>query len=123
MEGGNILWGVFAYIRHCPIPFWVTSPHDAVIPTSSVYVRVSNGGGLIAFLEPFSHNRTASIHGDRAFVRVANNEILTAFLMPEDVPVDQYRAPRLYVRMPNHNYTLYAAALLHIDGHRPDWLH
>ena len=122
MDGGNIVWGNLTYIKHCPTPYWVTSPH---IPDNSyvrAYIRMSHGDGLLSFLDPFPYNRGLNIHGDRAFIRVANNEILTAFLKPENHPLNQYMGPRLYVRMPNHNHTLYSATFRYIDGYRPDWL-
>ena len=122
MEGGNVLSGDLTYLRHCPTPFWVTSPQTAVISTVSVYIRVSHGAGLLGFLQPYSYNRGPNIHGDRAFIRVANNEILTAFLEPDNQTLNQYMGPRFYVRMPNHNHILYSATLRYVDGHRPDWL-
>ena len=121
MEGGNILKGDLTYIRHCPPPFWVIW-HTANNFSERAYVRVSHGGGLLAFLHPFPYNRGSSIHGDRGFVRTANNEILTAFLKPDNHTLDQRTEPLLYVRMPNHNHTVYSGALQYIDGSRPDWL-
>ena len=123
MTGGNILRGYFVYLRNCPIPFWVVSPEHA-LPIERAYIREPYGGegGLLAFLQPFPHNHASNIHGDRAFIRRSNNEIFTAFLTPDNHILDEYMEPRLYVRMPNHNFTLYSAPLQHIDGHRPNWL-
>ena len=122
MEGGNILRGDLTYIRNCPTPLWVTSPHTADNSSVRAYVRVSHGGGLLAFLHPFPYNRGANIHGDRGFIRTADDDIFTAFLEPDNHTLSEYMEPRLYVRMPNHNHTLYSATLRYIDGHRPDWL-
>ena len=121
MEGGNILRGNLTYIRDCPTPFWVIW-HTGTTISERAYVRVSHGGGLLAFLHPFPYNHGSSIHGDRGFVRTVNNEILTAFLKPDNHTLNEYMGPRLYVRMSNHNNTLYSATLRYIDGYRPHWL-
>ena len=121
MAGGSIIMGYLTFIRNS-IPLWVTSPLTGDISTPRAYVRVPHRGGLIAFLHAFPHDRASNIHGDRGFLRTANNEILTAFLKPHNQTLDVRRGARLYIRMPNHNYELYSAALRYVDGHRPDWL-
>ena len=81
-----------------------------------------NGDGLTAVLQPFFHSQTGTIHGDRCFLRLNYTQIFTAFLVPEYHPPNIYMEPRVFIRMSNHNHTLYSGYLQDLDGYRPEWL-
>lgn len=122
----RVFTGHLKNVRNRNIPFWVEHPNQLNNSRFNVYMRIHVGRGLVSNLELHEHpiNINDAIPEEPyCFILTGINTILATTLYRynlEEIP-DTSR-PRVFVRMPDSNNTVYVGKLDNFRGHRPSWL-
>lgn len=121
-----IFSGVLENIRGPMVPFWVTQPRQRYSSIYRVYVRMPTGNGLASCIEPLDHD--IDINNDipeqnRCFVSIGRNVFLVALLHRYNLQtLPTTNKPRIFVRMPDGNNTVFVGELDYTDTRHPSWL-
>ena len=111
MPGDRVITGVLRNIGF-RIPTWVLPPHPRSRYNEHVYVRLPNRHGLSAHLEELVHmENDITVEGFRCYIPIPNNIVLTASLEPYDFDLHYSSNPRIFVRIPFQNRTIYTGMI------------
>ena len=111
MPGDRVVTGVLREIG-LRIPTWVLPPHPRNNYREHVYVRLPNGYGLSSHLDEIVHpENDISVDGFRCYIPVLDNIVLTAVLEPYNYDLHFSSSPRVFMRIPYQNFTLYTGLL------------
>ena len=123
-SGGQVFTGTFQFFSNNLFPNWIEPPYRAENDEERVYVRMTDGHGVIGNLVPFyNHVPDTNFLGNHCFIKLPNNMILHSKLRPfPNYVVRIPRSTRVMIRIPGEPLTIYAGTLVPLDSHRPAWL-
>lgn len=126
MPGDEVLTGVMQYIGNRPIPTWVMTPHAGDNNSQErVFILIPHGRNLIVNLEPFHNHHNQNFQDYRCFITSRMHIIFATHLRRCNYPIlfpPLIVYPLIFVRIPDHNNTIYGGQLHLEDGHVPEWL-
>lgn len=115
----NVFSGYLENIDWHHIPIWVIMPRLAPYDSaySHVYVQFPHAPGLLARLAHYHNYNNVSVRGRRCFIELDNNMFFIANLETRNQPLRAFiTTPRVYVRIPDPNNTIYTGTLRHGRG-------
>ena len=113
IPGERVITGILRGAgRHAPD--WVLPPYNLRQNNLMlVYVRLPNGRGLSAVLNETAYltNGRTTPHGYRCYIPMSNNHVFVANLQPYYYEMHFLSSPRVIVRLPFLNHTLFTGML------------
>lgn len=117
MPKDSVFFGVLENTGWRPIPAWVTSPHSEPNMEERVFVQLPHAPGLVARLAHYHDYNNVSVQANRCFIQSDNDIFFLANLDSRNHPLGLVYIPRVYVRIPDPNNTVYTGLLRRGWGH------